>query len=118
MNTALKYGVSLYSYTDDLTTVMNLEDAFDAISDLGATGIEILGEAHVPGYPAPSAAWIDRWFSLLEQFRLEPTNYGSWIDTRLHHARSMTARRAPRTWPAISGSLPNWGFATCVRRSA
>ncbi|CAN7445644.1 sugar phosphate isomerase/epimerase family protein [Massilia sp. LjRoot122] len=92
MNTALKYGVSLYSYTDDLTTVMNLEDAFDAISDLGATGIEILGEAHVPGYPAPSAAWIDRWFSLLEQFRLEPTNYGSWIDTRLHHARSMTAR--------------------------
>lgn len=92
MNTALKYGVSLYSYTDDLTTVMNLEDAFDAIADLGATGIEILGEAHVQGYPAPSTAWIDRWFALIEQYGLEPTNYGSWIDTRLHHARRMTAK--------------------------
>lgn len=92
MNAAFKYGVSLYSYTDDLTTVMNLEDAFDAIADLGATGIEILGEAHVPGYPAPATAWIDSWFALLEKFKLEPTSYGSWIDTRLHHARGMTAK--------------------------
>jgi sugar phosphate isomerase/epimerase len=89
-----KYGVSLYSYTDDLGTVMTLEDAFAAIADLGATGIEILGEAHVPGYPAPSTAWIDHWFSLLAQHRLEPTNYGSWIDSRLRLSRPMKALEA------------------------
>lgn len=90
-----QYGVSLYSYTDDFNTVLGLEAAMAAIADLGATGIEILGEGHVPGYPNPSTAWIDEWFRLLEAYRLEPTNMGSWIDTRLHSsgpgARDMTA---------------------------
>jgi sugar phosphate isomerase/epimerase len=89
---AFKYGVSLYSFTDDLGTVMDLEDAFDAIADIGATGIEILGEGHVKGYPAPTTAWIDNWFALLEKYKLEPTNYGAWIDTRLRLGRAMTAQ--------------------------
>lgn len=90
-----RYGVSLYSYTDDFNTVLGLEGAMAAIADVGATGIEILGEGHVPGFPDPSTAWIDEWFGLLEKYRLEPTNLGSWIDTRLHssgtNARDMTA---------------------------
>ncbi|ARJ04319.1 hypothetical protein GCM10010988_30690 [Cnuibacter physcomitrellae] len=90
-----RYGVSLYSYMTDYGTVMDLETALHSIADLGATGVEILGEGHIPGYPEPTAEWIDRWFALLEQYRLEPTNYGSWIDTRLHSSgpnrRAMTA---------------------------
>ena len=92
MSAAFRYGVSLYSFTDDFGTVLTLEDAFHAISDLGATGIEILGEAHVPGYPDPPAAWVDSWFALLERHGLEPTNYGSWIDTRLRLSRPMTEK--------------------------
>lgn len=88
---AFQYGVSLYSFSDDLGTVMGLEEAFEAVADLGATGIEVLGEAHVPGYPSPSTAWIDHWFALLDKHQLQPTNYGSWIDTRLRLARPMTA---------------------------
>ncbi len=91
LSTGFQYGVSLYSFTDDLGTVIGLEDAFEAIADLGATGIEILGEGHVPNYPAPTTAWIDHWFALLEKHRLQPTNYGSWIDTRLRLSRPMTA---------------------------
>jgi sugar phosphate isomerase/epimerase len=89
-----KYGVSLYSYTDDYGTVLTLEDCVAQIADLGATGIEILGEAHVPGYPDPATARIDYWHSSLEKYRLEPTNYGSWIDTRLRISRNMTAAEA------------------------
>ncbi|MBD3943583.1 sugar phosphate isomerase/epimerase [Microbacterium sp. NEAU-LLC] len=89
-----RYGVSLYSYMTDFGTVLDLESAFAHVADVGATGIEILGEGHIEGYPEPSTAWIDRWFALLEQHRLEPTNYGSWIDTRLHssgpNARDLT----------------------------
>lgn len=89
------YGVSLYSYMTDFGTVLDLETALAAISDIGATGVEILGEGHIPGYPQPTTAWIDRWFELLERTGLEATNYGSWIDTRLHSsgaaARPMTA---------------------------
>lgn len=86
-----RYGVSLYSYMGDYRTVLDLESALAHVADVGATGVEILGEGHVPGYPEPSPAWIDTWFNLLEKYSLEPTNYGSWIDTRLHPGRSMTA---------------------------
>lgn len=89
-----RYGVSLYSYMGDYGTVMDLETALASIADLGATGVEILGEAHVPNYPHPSDEWVDEWFAFLERYSLEPTNLGSWIDTRLHssgpNARDMT----------------------------
>ncbi|GAA1504676.1 sugar phosphate isomerase/epimerase [Agromyces terreus] len=87
----LKYGVSLYSYTGDMNTVLTLEDAMAEISDLGATGIEILGEGNIPGYPEPTPAWIDEWRRLLDRYRLEPTNYGSWIDSRMWRDRDLTA---------------------------
>jgi len=86
-----RYGVSLYSFMHDYGTVLDLETALAAVADVGATGVEILGEGHVANYPEPSSAWIDEWFRLLEKYSLEPTNYGSWIDTRLHPGRSMAA---------------------------
>lgn len=90
-----RYGVSLYSFMHDFGTVLDLETALAHVADVGATGVEILGEGHIENYPEPSSAWIDRWFALLEQYALEPTNYGSWIDTRLHssgpNARELTA---------------------------
>lgn len=89
-----RYGVSLYSYMTDFGTVMDLETAMASIADLGATGLEILGEAHIPNYPNPSDEWVEQWFALLSTYGLEPTNYGSWIDTRLHssglNGRDMT----------------------------
>lgn len=88
-----QYGVSLYSYMHDFGTVMDLETAMRHVADVGATGVEILGEGHVAGYPNPSTAWIDEWFRLLDAYGLEPTNYGSWIDTRLHPGRDMTAEQ-------------------------
>lgn len=90
-----KLGVSLYSFMHDFGTVLDLESALAHVADVGATGVEILGEAHIAGYPSPSTAWLDRWYALLELYSLTPTNYGSWIDTRLHssgpNARAMTA---------------------------
>lgn len=85
-----KYGVSLYSFMGDYGTVMDLETSLAVINDIGATGVEILGEGHIPGYPNPSTAFIDQWYQLLEKYSLEPTNYGSWIDTRLHPSRGLT----------------------------
>ncbi|MGV9194062.1 C-glycoside deglycosidase beta subunit domain-containing protein [Microbacterium sp. MC2] len=92
--TPFRYGVSLYSYMGDYGTNMDLETALRSIADLGATGVEILGEGHVPNYPDPPQEWVDDWFRLLAAYGLEPTNYGSWIDTRLHssgeNGRDMT----------------------------
>ena len=94
MTSQFKYGVSLYSYTDDFGTVMDLEDGFFHASEAGATGIEILGEAHVAGYPEPDSAWLDRWFALLDKYGLEPTNYASWIDTAIQRDRNLSDEEA------------------------
>ena len=88
----------------DYGTVLDLETAMAGIADIGATGIEILGEGHIPNYPNPSQEWVDDWFRLLEKYGLEPTNYGSWIDTRLHssgpNGRDMTVAEGARQPPA------------------
>lgn len=88
---SLRYGVSTYSYSGDIYTSMDLEDVFADIADMGATGIEILGEANVPGYPSPSTAWIDNWHGLLAKYGLTPTNYGAWVDTDMWHNRNLSA---------------------------
>lgn len=91
-SSTFQYGVSLYSYTGDMYTLLTLEDTLAEIADLGATGVEILGEGNIPGYPNPSTTWIDTWKSLLEKYSLTPTNYGSWIDSRMWLGRDLTAQ--------------------------
>lgn len=86
----LKYGVSLYSYSGDMNTVLSLEDAMAEIADLGATGIEILGEGNIPRYPDPGSEWIDTWHALLDRYGLEATNYGSWVDSRMWRDRDLS----------------------------
>ncbi|WP_106403262.1 C-glycoside deglycosidase beta subunit domain-containing protein [Actinocorallia populi] len=86
----LRFGVSTYSYSGDVHTSMTLEDVFADIADLGADGIEILGEGNIPGYPSPDSAWIDGWHGLLEKYGLTATNYGSWVDTTRWRDRDLT----------------------------
>lgn len=90
MTAAFKYGASVYSFVDDYGSVMTLEDAFDHIADTGATGIEILGEGQVEGYPNPSTQFLDRWFGLLDKHKLEPTNMCSWVDMRITLNHNLT----------------------------
>jgi len=84
-------GVSLYSYTEDIGVTMTVEECIEDVADLGATGLEILGEGHIADYPNPSTAWIDAWFARNERLGLTPTLYGSWIDTRRFPGRGLTA---------------------------
>ncbi|MGO4235512.1 C-glycoside deglycosidase beta subunit domain-containing protein [Pseudarthrobacter sp. YAF2] len=90
----LRYGVSTYSYSGDIYTSMTMEDAFADIADMGATGIEILGEANLPGYPDVTSDWVDNWHRLLDRYGLTPTNYGAWVDTEMWKTRSLSAAEA------------------------
>lgn len=83
-------GVSLYSYTEDIGVTMTVQECIEDVADLGATGLEILGEGHIRDYPNPSTAWIDAWFARNERLGLTPTLYGSWLDTRRFPGRGMT----------------------------
>ena len=93
-NAPWQYGVSLYSYNNEYGVTMTLDDCVEDVADLGATGLEILGETHIADYPHPSATWIDAWFARLEKFALTPTCYGSWVDTRRFGARPITVDEA------------------------
>ncbi len=91
---ALQYGVSLYSYTGEYGVTMTLDDCVEDVADLGATGLEILGEAHIEDYPSPPTAWLDAWFARLDRFGLTPTCYGSWVDHRRFPGRDITEDEA------------------------
>ena len=86
-------GVSLYSYGGDYLVTMTLEDCLADVADMGASGIEILADTHIAGYPNPTTAWIDDWLELVGR-RLTPTCYSSWLDTRLHKRPDLTVDEA------------------------
>ena len=93
-NGGYAYGVSLYSYTSEFGSTLTLDDCVEDVADMGATGLEILGEAHVEGYPDPPTAWVDSWFASLDRLSLTPTCLGSWVDTRRFGSRPMTLEEA------------------------
>ena len=87
-------GVSLYSYGGDFLVTMTLEDCLADVADMGATGVEILADTHIAGYPNPTAEWVDEWHALVGRHRLTPTCYSSWLDTRLRADRTLTVDEA------------------------
>ena len=87
-------GVSLYSYGGDFLVTTTLEDCLADVADMGATGVEILADTHVAGYPNPTSAWVDEWHALVARHRLTPTCYSSWLDTRLRKGRTLTVDEA------------------------
>ncbi len=74
----IRRGVSLYSYIGDFHSAMTMEDCFMEMNDMGAYGLEILSEAHIPDYPNPSNAWVDHWYKMLAKYRIEPAFYSCW----------------------------------------
>ena len=108
----ITYGVSLYSYTGDMNTVLTLDDAMAEIASVGATGIEILGESNVLRYPEPPVAWIDRWWALLETHGLQPTNYCSWVDIGVPRGRDLTPEEGTEVLRRDIGLASTLGFTS------
>jgi sugar phosphate isomerase/epimerase len=61
---------------------------------MAATDLETLAETPIAGYPTPSTDWIGRRHGLLERYRLSPTCYSSWLDTRLRKDRALAVDEA------------------------
>lgn len=89
-----KRGVALYSYSAEFGVTMDLEDIFKELNTIGATGIEILANTHIEGYPNPSEEWLAKWDRLIEQYNIVPAEYGHWVDSRLFEGRELTAEES------------------------
>ena len=89
-----KRGVALYSYSAEFGFEKTLEDCFEDMKDMGATGVEILANTHIENYPYPTDEWVNYWFSLCDKYQVEPVEYGHWIDCRVLQDRMLTTEEA------------------------
>jgi Domain of unknown function (DUF6379)/Xylose isomerase-like TIM barrel len=74
-------GVSLYSYQEEYyTRSMSLDDCLAEVAAIGATGVQLISEQMIPGYPNPPAVWVERWHESLREHRLKPTLMDTFVD--------------------------------------
>ena len=87
----IRRGVSLYSYQQEYyLRRMDLEDCVRAVSELGADGVEVLGEQMIPQFPNPSEDFVERWYGWMEKYKTTPTTYDAFLDTKLYPNRILT----------------------------
>lgn len=89
-----KRGVALYSYSGEFGVSMDLEDCFADMYDMGAHGVEILANAHIPMYPDVTDEWLEEWKRLLKRYEIIPVEYGHWIDSRLYRGRELSTEES------------------------
>jgi sugar phosphate isomerase/epimerase len=88
---AIKRGVSLYSYQEEyFLRKMSLEDCIAAAAAAGATGIEIVGEQSVPGFPALPDAFVRQWFGWMDRYGMTPVCHDLFLDTKQFKGRLLS----------------------------
>ena len=89
---AIKRGVSLYSYQNEtFQGKMSLEDCIRTSAELGANGIEIIGEQTFWGWPEVGVedAAIDNWHSLIKKYDCTPVSHDFMLDYKRYKGRIM-----------------------------
>ncbi|MBC2665485.1 xylose isomerase [Novosphingobium flavum] len=92
MASAIKRGVSLYSYQNEtFQGKMTLEDCIRTSAELGAKGIEIIGEQTFWGWPEYGAADADvaNWHSLIGKYDCTPVSHDFMLDYKRYKGREM-----------------------------
>lgn len=73
MTSKIKLGVSLYSYqVEYLLGQMTLEECIEAVSDMGADGVEILPQSMIPNCFNITNDFLDRWFGWMDKYHTKP----------------------------------------------
>jgi len=91
----IKRSVTFYCYQDEYKLrEMNLEDCVAAVADLGAEGVEILGEESVPNFPSPSQEFVDHWHGLMSKYGTKPACYDAFLEMQLLKSRPLTLQES------------------------
>lgn len=89
----IKRGVSLYSYQQaNMLNGMTLEEMLEEISDIGAFGIEIMGQALVDNYPYPTEKWLSNWWDMMDKYGTQPVCYTDFYDQWIQKTRPMSTQ--------------------------
>ncbi len=91
MANKIKYGVTLYSYSNEYTyRKLTLEEILRTVKSQGYTGVEIVAAQMVPGYPYPSDEWLTSFKRILDEIGLEPVCWSAYIDMGIRNDRDLT----------------------------
>lgn len=92
MTNEIKRGVSLYSFQNEtFQGKMDLEDCVRTCAELGANGIEIIGEQTFWGWPEVGVedAAIDNWHRLMQTYGTTPISHDFMLDYKRYKGREM-----------------------------
>lgn len=93
MTSDIKRGVSLYSFQHEtFQGKMTLEDCFKACADMGASGIEVIGEQTFWGWPeaAVDDAKIEEWHHLIKTYNATAVCHDFMLDYKRYKGRTMS----------------------------
>jgi sugar phosphate isomerase/epimerase len=88
----IKRGVSLYSFQNEtFLGLMNLEDCIRACAEMGAMGIEIVGEQTFWSHPEQPVddADIENWHTLMAKYDTVPVSHDFMLDYKRYKGREM-----------------------------
>jgi hypothetical protein len=88
----IKRGVSLYSFQNEtFQGRMSLEDCVRTCAELGANGIEIIGEQTFWGWPevGVKSEEIDHWHGLMAKYGTTPVSHDFMLDYKRYKGREM-----------------------------
>ncbi len=92
MSHAIKRGVSLYSYQNEtFQGKMTLEDCIRTSAELGAKGIEIIGEQTFWGWPEAGVAQadVDHWHQMIAKYDCTAVSHDFMLDYKRYKGREM-----------------------------
>lgn len=91
MTTRIQRGVSLYSFQEEMFLGrMTVEDCMAFAASIGATGIEILPEQNMPGFPDIGDAEVESWKAMAARHGCHLSAYDMFLDTKIRKDRPMT----------------------------
>jgi sugar phosphate isomerase/epimerase len=88
----IKRGVSLYSFQNDtFQGTMTLEDCIRTCDEMGAKGIEVIGEQTFWGWPEAGVddARIAEWHALIRKYDCVPVSHDFMLDYKRYKGRPM-----------------------------
>jgi hypothetical protein len=84
-------GISFYSYQAlYYSGQASVEDLVAEAGSIGTYGLELIADAMIPDYPTPSARWLEKWHSWMEEHHTVPVNYCNSHDTMILRNRPLT----------------------------
>ncbi len=93
----IKLGVTLVSFTGSYGPASLLDTCFAEASAIGAKGIELLSQVHIPSYPNPEDKWIEHWRELTRQYKVAASCYNCSANPRLQTVVDPGSEEAIRT---------------------